>query len=71
MIHHNFPKGTRILIIFRDGRKLDCKFLDRKASRMVTSKGEYLYRDMRATMIYKHRDGTPDARDTSDMEDQT
>jgi len=54
MLHHNFPKGTRILIIFRDGSKLDCKFLDRKARSMITDKGEFLYRTMRATMIYKH-----------------
>jgi len=61
MVHHNFPKGTRILIIFRDGTKLDCKFLDRKARSMITDKGEFLFKTMRATMIYKHRDGETDA----------
>ena len=54
MLHHNFPKGTRILIIFRDGTKLDCKFWDRKARHMVTDKGEFLYKSMRATTIFKH-----------------
>ena len=59
MLHHNFRKGTRILIIFRDGTKLDCKFLDRKAKSMITDKGEFLFRTMRATMIYKHPDVPP------------
>jgi len=55
MLHHNFRKGTHILIIFRDGSQLDCKFLDRKAKSMITDKGEFLFRTMRATMIFKHR----------------
>jgi len=56
MLHHNFRKGTRILIIFRDGTKLDCKFLDRKAKTMITDKGEYSFKDMRATTIFKHKE---------------
>ncbi|MCL2846962.1 MAG: hypothetical protein FWE38_04705 [Firmicutes bacterium] len=70
MLHHNFPRGTRILIIFRDGTKLDCKFLDRKAKSMITDKGEFPFKSMRATTIYKHRDGTPDARNTTDTDAQ-
>ena len=56
MLHHNFRKGTHILIIFRDGSKLDCKFLDRKAKSMITDKGEFLFRTMRATTIFKHKE---------------
>ncbi|MCL2850816.1 MAG: hypothetical protein FWE01_00430 [Firmicutes bacterium] len=66
MLHHNFPRGTRILIIFRDGKKLDCKFLDRKARSMITDRGEFLYKSMRATMIYKHRDGITSAQNTTE-----
>ena len=57
MLHHNFRKGTHILIIFRDGTQLDCKFVDRKAKSMITDKGEFLFRDMRATTIFKHKEG--------------
>jgi hypothetical protein len=57
MLHHNFRKGTHILIIFRDGRKLDCKFIDRKTNSMITDKGEFLFKDMRATTIYKNKTG--------------
>ena len=63
MLHHNFRKGTRILIIFRDGTKLDCKFLDRKAKSMITNKGEFLFRTMRATTIYKHKEGILNAHE--------
>jgi hypothetical protein len=54
MLHHSFKKGTHILIIFRDSTKLDCKFVDRKAKSMITDKGEFMFKGMRATMIYKH-----------------
>jgi hypothetical protein len=55
MLHHAFKKGTHILIIFRDRTQLDCKFLDRKAKSMITDKGEFLFKVMRATTIYKHK----------------
>ena len=57
MIHKAFRKGTHILIIFKDGSQVDCKFLDSKTKEIMTDKGNFLYVDIRATLIYRNKTG--------------
>jgi len=56
MLHHCFRKGTHILIIFKDGSQIDCKFLDAKTKYIMTNKGNFLFKDIRATTIFKHKE---------------
>jgi hypothetical protein len=59
MLHHCFRKGTHILVIFKSGKALDCKFLDAKANSIITDKGEFNFKDIRATTIFKWNSNAP------------
>ncbi len=55
MLHHNFKKGTPVLIIFKDGTSKIDKFLDYKAKFFICENAKYNFKDIRSTGIYKEK----------------
>ena len=53
MIHHNFKKGKKVLIIFKDGSKYIDKYLDTKSTYLVLKNRIILFSDIRSATIWK------------------
>lgn len=49
----NIPKGKRVKIILRNGRKVVTRFIERDDRKVTTDAGVFLKRDIRAFSIYK------------------
>ena len=56
-LHSSFPKGSNILIIFKNKniKNLRTKFLDNKSGKIITEDGEFNKKEIRATTFYKDR----------------
>lgn len=55
MIHHNFDKGKRILVITKDGKKHIGKYVDTKSNYLILDSEEIKFEDIRSSTIYKER----------------
>lgn len=55
-MHTATQKGTRVKIVFKDGREpVIGKFKDKKSKYIFTEDGKYLIKDVRVMMIYKDK----------------
>lgn len=53
-IHTHFPKGKRVLVIFKNGEKLIDKYLEYKSGKVLLEKnGTINLRKVRSITIYK------------------
>ena len=55
MIHHNFDKGKKILVITKDGQKHIGKYVDTKSNYLILDNEEIKFEDIRSLTIYKER----------------
>lgn len=55
MIHHNFDKGKKILVITKDGQKHIGKYVDTKSNYLILDNEEIKFEDIRSSTIYKER----------------
>lgn len=55
MIHYDFPKGVKLLVILKDGSKIIDKYIETKSahSHLVLERHNIKYKDIRSTTIYK------------------
>lgn len=59
-IHSTFPKGSTILIIFKDRTKLKTKYIDNKSGIIITEHGKFNKKDISATTFYKNKEEKTD-----------
>lgn len=55
MVHHNFKKGTKVLVILRDGSKIIDKYHSSKGHYLVLENHSISWADIRSSTIYKQR----------------
>ena len=55
MIHHGFKLGKRVLVILKNGEQFIGKFISSNAKWLVLDSDRFLWKDIRATTILKHR----------------
>ena len=53
MIHHEFKRGTPILIILKNGEYIIDKFMDNFAKGIICKKTKVKYEDCRSITIYR------------------
>lgn len=55
-IHSTFPKGQKVLIIFKDGTQLVDRFVEKKSGVILfEDSGRIKIEDVRSTTVYKDR----------------
>lgn len=54
-IHSTFPKGSNIIIIFKNRKKLKTKYVEKKSGIIVTTDGEIKIKDISSTSFFKNR----------------
>ena len=57
MIHTDFRKGTKLWIIFKDGRTIKDKFLESKSGLIICEKQRYSTSLLRSVTIWRNRAG--------------
>lgn len=53
MIHYDFPKGVRLLVILKNGNKVIDKYVETKHDILILEKNRIKYENIRSTTIYK------------------
>jgi hypothetical protein len=55
MVHHNFRKGQRILIILNDGSQIVDKYHSSKGHYLILENNVISWSDIRSSTIYKQK----------------
>lgn len=53
MIHYDFPKGVKLLVILKNGSKVIDKYVETKHNILILEKNRIRYENIRSTTIYK------------------
>lgn len=54
MVHHEFRKGQKILVILRDGSQIIDKYIGVKSQYLILEKHKIQWRDIRSSTIYRN-----------------
>lgn len=53
MIHYDFPKGVKLLVILKNGSNIVDKYVETKHNVLILEKNRIRYENIRSTTIYK------------------
>ena len=53
MIHYDFPKGVKLLVILKNGNKVIDKYVETKHNVLILERNKIKYEKIRSTTIYK------------------
>lgn len=53
MIHYDFPKGVKLLVILKNGSKVIDKYVETKHNILILEKNKIKHENIRSTTIYK------------------
>ena len=54
MVHHEFRKGQKVLVILRNGNQIVDKYIGEKGQYLILEKHKIKWKDIRSSTIYKN-----------------
>lgn len=55
MVHHNFKKGTKVLVILQDGSQIIGKYHSSKGHYLILEEQQIAWSNIRSSTIYKQK----------------